>query len=47
MVWLDFDRQMVVAYAMNRMSDGSFIGDRTRALIGAATKQVRPKVRSA
>ncbi len=40
MVWLDFDRQMVVAYAMNLMSDGSFIGERTRPLIGAATRCV-------
>ena len=47
MVWLDFDRQMVVAYAMNRMAEGSFIGDRTQAIIGAATRNVRPTPRSA
>ena len=41
MVFLDFDRQMVVAYAMNRMAEGSFMGDRTRPLIAAASKGAR------
>ena len=41
MVFLDFDRQMVVAYAMNRMAEGSFMGDRTRPLIAAASKALR------
>ena len=40
MVFLDFDRAMVVAYAMNRMADGSFMSPRTRPLIGAAAKSL-------
>ncbi len=40
MVYLDFDRRMVVAYAMNRMADGSFMGPRTLPLIAAASKSL-------